>query len=79
MSLKLANECMMHRYLYYVVNRPILTDIEYDFLEKEAIIDLEIKHPNHPIFKPGSSKEIDYHPLIIKQALALLNNTYNKQ
>ena len=71
-GLKLANQCMMHRYLYYVVNRPILTDVEYDILEKQAILSLEINHPNHPIFKPGSSKEIDYHPLIIKQALELL-------
>ena len=70
--LKLANQCMMHRYLYYVVNRPILTDIEYDMLEKEATKDLAKLHPNHAIFKPGSSNDCDYHEFIKQKALDIL-------
>ncbi len=30
------NEVLVHRYLYYVLNEPIISDFEYDLIEREA-------------------------------------------
>ena len=48
---------MAHRYLYYVVNKPIITDEEYDRLEKKAEY---IAPPDHGIHRPGSESPYDY-------------------
>lgn len=56
-------QCLLHRYLYYVLHRPFLTDLEYDRLE-EAIRKFEkkhgIKHPRSPTVVPGSTLASDY-------------------
>lgn len=43
-------ECLKHRYRYYVLNKPIITDYEYDLLEKKAILEDDQNYLN----KPGS-------------------------
>lgn len=33
---KLVKDCLTHRYRYYVLNQPVISDYEYDMLEREA-------------------------------------------
>ena len=56
MSEDLENKIMAHRYLYYVLGKPIITDREYDELEKRA----SILPPNSPVHKPGSDLASSY-------------------
>lgn len=55
---------LKHRYLYYVLNDPELSDIDYDKLEKEVEVfekeHPELKHPKTPTCCLGSSREEDY-------------------
>lgn len=67
---KLANECMAHRYLYYVLCEPIITDMEYDILEKKALLTCD---ETHPLRKPGSDLRSSYNKEFIEQANELLN------
>lgn len=52
-----ADLCMGHRYLYYVMNKPVIPDDRYDQLEREA---LETAPEDHPIHKPGSDMAFSY-------------------
>jgi NAD-dependent DNA ligase len=56
-DLSVADKCMVHRYLYYVVFRPVLTDQVYDKLEREAV---ESTPEDHPIHQVGSDLERSY-------------------
>lgn len=56
------DQCLVHRYLYYVLASPLLTDRDYDMLERDgtqALDDLEenlstcVVNP-HPLMRPGS-------------------------
>lgn len=49
--------CMAHRYLYYVKCRPVISDHDYDTLEREA---LEFVGQESLIRQPGSDNEKDY-------------------
>lgn len=53
----LPDVVMAHRYLYYVEMRPIISDRDYDRLEREA---LEQIGPDHPLRKPGSEMSSSY-------------------
>lgn len=66
---ELINFVMAHRYLYYVLCKPVITDYEYDQLESRAL--KVIDDPNHSINFPGSSLEKDYSPEIIAIARTL--------
>lgn len=48
---------MAHRYLYYVKNTPVISDMEYDMMEREA---LQVVDENHPLHSPGSDMESSY-------------------
>lgn len=50
-ELNSADQCMVHRYLYYVKSAPIISDYEYDMMEKKALKEVD---ENHPIHKAGS-------------------------
>lgn len=50
-------EVLEHRYRYYVLNEPSITDYEYDLLERKA---LKEAGPDSPLHKPGSDKASDY-------------------
>lgn len=55
---ELAEQVRMHRYRYYVLDAPVLSDAEYDTLERE-LRDLEAAHPeradpNSPTLRVGA-------------------------
>lgn len=50
-------ECMAHRYLYYVLGRPVITDAEYDQLE---IVARSKCAKSSPLNNPGSDLESSY-------------------
>jgi NAD-dependent DNA ligase len=56
-ELPIEDKCMVHRYLYYVKNNPIISDQEYDQLERKAV---ETADENHPIHRCGSDMEKSY-------------------
>jgi NAD-dependent DNA ligase len=53
---------LRHRYLYYIKNAPVISDQEYDELEKFA---QSILPETSVVFKVGSDLEKDY-PSIVK-------------
>ena len=62
-------ELLTHRYLYYVLCSPILSDYEYDCLEAKA----EAKSPvGSPIFTVGSDLASSYPLEVQANALKLL-------
>lgn len=56
-TMDISTRIMAHRYLYYVLARPVISDREYDELEKEAVAALP---PDHPVHLPGSDRGSDY-------------------
>ena len=75
---------LMHSYLYYVMNEPIISDIEYDELCKELKDKWDsIEHYHkHLIDKQslgaGTGYQLQYNKRIEKGALALLNESKTK-
>ncbi len=76
----LVLEVLAHRYLYYVLARPVLTDYDYDMLERLA--KNEITYPDDPnvaasidhvIYQVGSENPGDYPKEVIELAFKLLN------
>jgi NAD-dependent DNA ligase len=55
----LEDSVMAHRYLYYVEATPVITDAEYDVLERKARAGLP---EDSSVQKVGSSLEDDYSP-----------------
>ena len=72
---------LMHSYLYYVMNEPIISDIEYDELCKELKDKWDsIEHYHkHLIDKQslgaGTGYQLEYNKRIEHGALALLNKS----
>lgn len=62
---QLEHEVMVHRYLYYVVCETILTDSEYDNLERQARRVLPEASPVHGV---GSSLPDSYSAEVIADA-----------
>lgn len=60
---------MAYRYLYYVKNTPIISDMEYDELEKKALKTLD---KNSLLRSPGSDMESSYNSEIKALAQRLL-------
>ncbi len=67
--MSIGDVCMVHRYLYYVRNKPIISDYHYDILENEA---KRFENSNHPINLPGSDLEKSYGIFIINKANELI-------
>lgn len=65
----IENKLMAHRYLYYVLAAPKISDTAYDLLELRAKSFLP---PDSPIQKVGSSLAKDYPTEIIKLAHKIL-------
>lgn len=63
LSLPVQDQCLVHRFLYYVLSRPIMDDRDYDMLERDAGKVLD-HFPDHPLHKPGSDLEASYPPQI---------------
>lgn len=69
---RMENRILIHRYLYYVVADPRLTDGEYDVMEREAMAKLP---PTSPVHLVGSSNRESYSPEIIELAESLRTTT----
>lgn len=64
-----ADLALAHRYLYYVLMIPVISDKEYDKLEQLAVEDADEDHPIHGV---GSSNAEDYPKNVIAIAFDLL-------
>ena len=75
---------LMHSYLYYVMNEPIISDMEYDELCKELKDKWDsVEHYHkHLIDKQslgaGTGYQLEYNKRIENGALALLNESKTK-
>jgi NAD-dependent DNA ligase len=60
-SKQLENTIMTHRYLYYVLDEPVISDAAYDALERDGRARLPESSPVHQM---GSSLAESYDPSI---------------
>ena len=80
----LVSYYLMHSYLYYVMNEPIISDMEYDELCKELKDKWDsVEHYHkHLIDKQslgaGTGYQLEYNKRIEHGALALLNKSKEK-
>ena len=65
----LEKQVLAHRYLYYVLAEPILSDFTYDDLERKARESLPESSPVHSV---GSSLSSSYSEEIKRYALSML-------
>ena len=77
---KVLNE---HNYKYYVLNKPSISDFEYDQLMKE-LIDLELAHPEYadpysPSQRIGDDRTREFEQVVHKYPVLSLSNTYSKE
>lgn len=63
---------LAHRYLYYVECLPVISDQEYDKLEKEALATVG---PDSLLNQPGSDKSEDYPEHVVSLAEFILNSS----
>lgn len=75
---------MLHKYNhdYYVLNKPVIGDIEFDGLMRE-LQDLEARHPdmddpNSPTRRVGSDLSQDFRHVVHKYPMLSLSNTYSE-
>jgi hypothetical protein len=60
-SLPSYDQCLVHRLLYYVYGAPIISDYDYDMLERQALHDLDLLAvAGHALELPGSDLEASY-------------------
>ena len=71
MNHSIADQCMAHRYLYYVLSSPVISDWEYSKLEAKALADESLPE-NHPMQFPGSDVAAHYPVEIVELAMQLL-------
>lgn len=64
---QIEHEIMVHRYLYYIEAEPVISDFEYDMLERKA---REILPDSSPVQGIGSSLFSSYSSDVIKDALS---------
>ena len=81
--LQLRQALHEHNHRYYVLNQPVISDQEFDFLMRE-LQDLEAKHPdmydaNSPTQRVGSDSNKEFVQVAHKYPMLSLANTYNRQ
>ncbi len=81
--IQLRNELHDHNYKYYVLNRPEISDQEFDFMMHE-LQELESRHPelydpNSPTQRVGSDLNREFRQVTHKYPMLSLANTYNEQ
>ena len=79
---QLRTELHKHNYQYYVLNQPLIGDMEFDQLMRE-LQDLELKHPelsdpNSPTQRVGSDLNHEFQQVEHKRPMLSLANTYNQ-
>ncbi|MBM6889900.1 NAD-dependent DNA ligase LigA [Bacteroides caecigallinarum] len=80
---QLREELHAHNYNYYVLNAPVISDIEFDRMMRE-LQDLEAKHPetydeNSPTMRVGSDINKDFVQVEHKYPMLSLGNTYSEE
>jgi DNA ligase (NAD+) len=80
---KLREVINEHNYRYYVLNKPVISDFEYDKLMRE-LIDLESAHPeyfdpNSPSQRIGDDRNKEFQQVEHKYPVLSLGNTYSKE
>lgn len=81
--LQLRRELHQHNYRYYVLNQPIISDQQFDFMMHE-LQDLESKHPelydaNSPSQRVGSDLSQEFRQVEHRYPMLSLANTYSEQ
>lgn len=77
----LADELRLHRYRYYVLDQPVLSDAEYDALERE-LRTLEAEHPgladpNSPTQRVGAPPVEGFEKAAHRTPMYSLDNAYS--
>ena len=80
---QLRRELHEHNHRYYVLNQPVISDQEFDFMMHE-LQDLEARHPemedpNSPTQRVGSDLNQEFQQVAHKYPMLSLANTYNEQ
>ena len=81
--LQLRQQLHEHNHRYYVLNKPVISDQEFDFLMHE-LQDLEARHPelydaNSPSVRVGSDITKEFRQVTHHYPMLSLANTYNEQ
>ena len=81
--LQLRKELHEHNHRYYVLNQPVISDQDFDFLMHE-LQELEARHPemddpNSPTQRVGSDLNQEFHQVTHRYPMLSLANTYNEQ
>ena len=81
--LQLRRELHQHNYRYYVLNQPIISEQQFDFMMHE-LQDLEAKHPelydaNSPSQRVGSDLSQEFRQVEHRYPMLSLANTYSEQ
>lgn len=79
--LQLRKELHEHNHRYYVLNQPVISDQDFDFLMHE-LQDLEARHPemadpNSPSVRVGSDLNQNFRQVAHRYPMLSLANTYN--
>ena len=80
---QLREELHTHNYNYYVLNSPVISDIEFDHMMRE-LHDLEAKYPetydeNSPTMRVGSDINKDFVQVEHRYPMLSLGNTYSEE
>jgi len=80
---QLRKELHEHNYRYYVLNQPVISDQDFDFLMHE-LQDLEARHPelydaNSPTQRVGSDLSTEFRQVAHRYPMLSLANTYSEQ
>ena len=80
---QLRRELHEHNHRYYVLNQPVISDQEFDFLMHE-LQDLEARHPemadpNSPTQRVGSDLNQEFTQVAHRYPMLSLANTYSEQ
>lgn len=70
LALPVEDQCLVHRVLYYVFARPVISDHEYDMLERDATMQAP---EDHLIQRPGSDREETYPAKVVELAYRIHN------
>ncbi len=81
--IQLRKELHEHNYRYYVLNQPVVSDQDFDFMMHE-LQDLEARHPelsdpNSPTQRVGSDLNQEFTQVEHQYPMLSLANTYNEQ
>lgn len=80
---QLREELRKHNYNYYVLDKPIISDYEFD-IKLKALLNLEIKHPeffdaNSPTQRVGGTVTKNFETIPHEHRMYSLDNSYSKE